>query len=564
MRFVLAAVWAAVWFSALSAPAFAAQVPATSTVDAVTVFLSGAEVTRLAKAHLDKGEHTIVVGDLPASAIPGSIRVEGRASGKLDIGSVDTAQKMLQRAESEAADAQRKILEDKIQTLKDQRKTVAAQALAAKTQQKLIANLAQLPTRPVTQGEPATSLDDWTKVLALIAQGTTDASKLALDAEQKTRDIDRQIADAKAQMSSFAPARTQQTEVRIHVIAQSPLDVDLSIHYQVPDAHWAPLYDARLSTGTKTEPPKLSIDRRAAISQMTGEDWNSVSMELSTARPSDGSSAPDIETQFVDFEPEPKPVAAASPPPMPAPTTMARRKMSAELESALGAAADANVPVAADETVAQLKSAPFDATFGVPGRVTVAANGEPKRVLIASESSEPTLGCRSVPKLDTNAYLYAKIKVAKGSPMLPGIVYLFRDGTFVGTGNLPLLRSGEDHDIGFGVDDQVKVKHAVLEDKRGETGLISTSHVDSRNFQVNVKNMHERPIDVTILDRVPVSQNDDIKVEMTGKVSPTTTNVDDKRGVIAFQAKLEPDEEKILEYGYRVSWPASKSVVYGP
>lgn len=559
MRLVLAAVFLA----GLSASSFAAQVPATSTVDAVTVFLSGAEVTRLAKAHLDKGEHTIVVADLPASAIPGSIRVEGRATGKLDIGSVDTARKLLQHAESEAADSQRKVLEDKLQTLKDQKKTVEAQALAAKTQQKLIANLAQLPTRPASQTAPSPALDDWPKILALIAQGTTDASKLALDAEQRIREIERQIADTNTQLSSLAPARTEQTEVRIHVIAQSPLDVDLSVHYQVPDAHWAPLYDARLSTGTKTEPPKLSLDRRAAITQTSGEDWNGVSMALSTARPSDGSAAPDIQTQLVDFEPVLKP-DAAMPPPAAAPALMARSKMNVELDAAQGAGTEANIPVAAEETVAQLKSAPFDATFGVPGRVTVSATGEPKRVLLSTENSEPTLGCRSVPKVDTNAYLYAKVKVGKEAPMLPGMIYLFRDGTFVGTGDLPLLRPGEEHDIGFGVDDQVKVKHAVLEDKRGEIGLISTSHVDSRNFQVNVKNMHERPIDITILDRVPVSQNDDIKVEMTGRASPTTTNVDDKRGVIAFQSRLEPDEEKILEYGYRVSWPASKSIVYGP
>lgn len=226
--------------------------------------------------------------------------------------------------------------------------------------------------------------------------------------------------------------------------------------------------------------------------------------------------------------------------------------------------AKAGAPIASEETVAQVTTAPFDATFEVPGRVTIADTGEPKRVLLSSEEIEPTLACRSVPKLDTNAYLYANIKIAKGTPLLPGVVYLFRDGTFVGTGNMPLLRPGEDHDIGFGVDDQVKIKHAVLEDKRGETGLISTSHVDSRNFQVNVKNMHERAIDVRILDRIPVAQNDDIKVELTGRVSPTKQNVDEKRGVIAFDAHLEPDEEKILEYGYRVSWPAAKSVVYGP
>jgi uncharacterized protein (TIGR02231 family) len=562
MRFV----FAAAFLAATPLSALAAEVPATSTVDNVTVFLSGAEVTRIAKVHIDKGEHTIVIGDVPASAVPGSVRVEGKATGKLDIGSVDTAKKLLQRAESEAADKQRKVLEDSIQALKDQKTTFEAQAQAAKTQKKLIANLAQLPSRPSSQSAPAaTPLDDWPKVLALIAQATGDASKLSLDAEQKIREIDRQISDAEKQLAALAPARTEQTEVRVHVIAQTPLEADLSVRYQVPDAHWAPLYDARLETGSKTEPPKLSVDRRAAITQRSGENWDGVALKLSTSRPTDGSSAPEVDTQFVDFEPEPKPVAAAAP----APAEQARRLMAkrpanvAEDTVGGGLADEAPEPAAIEETVAQLQTAPFEATFEVPGRTSIAGTGEAKRVLLASEAIEPALSCRVVPKFDTSAYLYAKIKLAKGTPLLPGTVYLFRDGTFVGTGDLPLLGPGEDHDLGFGIDDQVKVKHAVLEEKRGETGLISTSHVDSRNFRVNVKNMHERAMDVTILDRIPVAQNDEIKVDLTGRASPTTENVDSKRGVISFQAKLEPDEEKILEYGYRVSWPAAKSIVYG-
>ncbi|MBY0561738.1 mucoidy inhibitor MuiA family protein [Hyphomicrobium sp.] len=564
MRFV----FAAAFLAATPLSALAADVPATSAIDDVTVFLSGAEVTRIVKVHIERGEHTIVIGDVPASAVPGSVRVEGKATGKLDIGSVDTARKFLQRAESEAADKQRKILEDSIQALKDQKTTVDAQAQAAKTQKKLIANLAQLPSRSSAQAAPAaTPLEDWPKVLALIAQATSDASKLALDAEQKIREIDRQISDAEKQLAALAPARTEQTEVRVHVVAQTPLEADLSIRYQVPDAHWAPLYDARLGTGSKTEPPKLSLDRRAAITQRSGENWDNVSLKLSTSRPSDSSSAPYLETQFVDFEQAPKPVAAAAPPPLsePMPRMMAKHRNIAAAD-ALGGALEQAAPesVNVEEAVAQLQSAPFEATFEVPGRASVAGTGEAKRVLLASEAIEPALSCRAVPKVDTSAYLYAKLKLAKGTPLLPGTVYLFRDGTFVGTGDLPLLSPGSEHDLGFGIDDQVKIKHAVLEEKRGESGLISTSHIDSRNFRVNVKNMHERAMDVTILDRIPVAQNDEIKVDLTGRVSPTMQNVDDKRGIIAFQAKLEPDEEKILEYGYRVSWPAAKSITYGP
>ena len=108
-------------------PAFALEVTAPSRVDAVTVFLSGAEVTRVAKVKLDKGEHTVVFNDVPASAVQGSIRVEGKATGKLDIGSVDTARKYLARAESQAADVERKKIEDELEALRDQ-KTVRRSA----------------------------------------------------------------------------------------------------------------------------------------------------------------------------------------------------------------------------------------------------------------------------------------------------------------------------------------------------------------------------------------------------------------------------------------------------
>ena len=75
--------------------------------------------------------------------------------------------------------------------------------------------------------------------------------------------------------------------------------------------------------------------------------------------------------------------------------------------------------------------------------------------------------------------------------------------------------------------------------------------------------MHERPIDLVVLDQIPVSLNQEIKVEYLGKVQPTKPNVDDKRGIMGWETKLEPDEEKAFDFGYRISWPAAKSVIYG-
>jgi uncharacterized protein (TIGR02231 family) len=153
--------------------------------------------------------------------------------------------------------------------------------------------------------------------------------------------------------------------------------------------------------------------------------------------------------------------------------------------------------------------------------------------------------------------------MARGTPILPGQVSLFRDATFVGNGNLPQLAPGEEHELGFGTDDAVRVRHVVVEEKRAETGLISASKTDTRNYKVTVKNLHERAIAVSVLDQIPVSQNADITVELTGKTAPSRRDVGDKRGILAWDMKLEPAEERVIEFGYKASWPASKKVTYG-
>src|SRR5690349_13802574 len=106
-------------FPALIATAQAADVKATSRIDAVTVFPSGAELTRIGKVKLAAGDHVLLFADLPARAIPSSIRVEGKATGKLEIGSVDSRRMFVPRTDDAVAATERKRVEDAIEKLKD-------------------------------------------------------------------------------------------------------------------------------------------------------------------------------------------------------------------------------------------------------------------------------------------------------------------------------------------------------------------------------------------------------------------------------------------------------------
>jgi uncharacterized protein (TIGR02231 family) len=554
---------------ALVSSAYAADIKGTSRIDAVIVFPSGAEVTRVGKVRLEAGDHVVLFADLPARAIASSIRVEGKATAKLDIGSVDSRRMFVPRTDDAVAATERKRVEDAIEKLKDDRALLQAAVQAAEAQKSLIGNLAQLPSRPAPATGVAAPQPDWTQIFGIIGQHFAEAQKAILDTQVKTREVDRQIKDLEGKLASLAPAQDERTEVKIFVNAAAPLEADIAIRYQVGAASWVPFYDARLATGTKAQAPKLQLVRRASIQQRSGESWDEVALALSTTRPGAGTAAPELQPVTVDYEPDApqRPI----PPVSSAPAARSVALERAETDRVLGGSEEARrarsgpapQPVQAEEVRAQIETQAFQAIYAIAGRVTVPPTGEVKRVQIDEAQLDPALTVRTVPKRDQKAYLYAKVAMARGTPILPGQVSLFRDGTFVGNGRVPQLAAGEEHELGFGIDDAVRVRHTIAEEKRAETGIITSSKTDTRSYRILVKNLHERAIPVTVIDQIPVSQNGDIKIELLGKSAPTKRDLDDKRGVLAWEMTLQPDEEKAVEFGYRVTWPGAKKITYG-
>ena len=240
-----------------SASSHAADVAATSKIDAVTVFPSGAEVTRLLKVRVPAGEHTIVLKDLPAGAVPPSIRVEGKSTGTLAIGAVDTQRTFLTEAETALSAAERRQIEMDIEKLADEKAGHAATIEAALAQKKLIGNLSDLPGKPVPVGTTPSALPDWGQLAQLIGQQTAAAQRAILDAQVKTRDVDRKIVELQKRLVPIAPAQVERTEIKIAVTAQAMAEAEFTVRYQVTNAAWTPFYDARLTTGSRSAAPKL-------------------------------------------------------------------------------------------------------------------------------------------------------------------------------------------------------------------------------------------------------------------------------------------------------------------
>jgi uncharacterized protein (TIGR02231 family) len=539
-------------------PAFAADLKSLSHVDAVTVYPSGAEVTRVTEARLTAGDTTLILEDLPGELDAQSIRVEGVGGEGVEIGSVDSK---LIYLSTDAQDAERKRLEKEIETLGDERQALDQTLSDADYQKRLLLSLADKQLVPSSEDKSKTiDATQLGSLLDLVSVKLDLISKTIHEAQIRQRDIDKQVNELNNKLAGIAPAQVAKMQVAVHLTAPAETNGTFKVKYRVGNAGWAPFYDARLTTPEKNQKSRIELVRRAEVMQSTGESWDNVALTLSTARPLGATAAPDLYEQEIQiYEPLASRMKSESDAltlgGSDAPATAAAPK---EMEE-FGRLDDKRKNVLQKQAIVEM--AGFQALYGIQGRVSVDNSGTSKKVRIATDGYDATLNALVVPKLDASAYLTATFTIKGEAPMLPGTVNLYRDGVFMGQGALPLLSPDEEAKLGFGADDLIKVKRAEVKRKKGEEGIISTSNVEERAWDIVVKNLHDVSIPVTVIDQMPFSANENVTIEpLVQMTPPTEKDLDKRRGVMAWRFDLESKAENTIKFGYKVTWPQNMQV----
>jgi uncharacterized protein (TIGR02231 family) len=183
-------------------------------------------------------------------------------------------------------------------------------------------------------------------------------------------------------------------------------------------------------------------------------------------------------------------------------------------------------------------------------------------LLVGAFETENELQVQVKPQLSSKAFLVSRAKLLGEAPVLPGAVNMFRDGSYVGQTSIPLLRQGEKKDLAFGIDDQVSVKRNVLKDEKGEAGLLAKDNTMERHFVTEINNLHSRDINLVVLETIPVSKNEQIKVELLPKITTPgyISDADNIKGLLRWQTKLGAKKDVDVNLGWRVTWPKDNAI----
>ncbi|GAC1300336.1 MAG: hypothetical protein NVSMB24_00690 [Mucilaginibacter sp.] len=161
------------------------------------------------------------------------------------------------------------------------------------------------------------------------------------------------------------------------------------------------------------------------------------------------------------------------------------------------------------------------------------------------------------PKLSTDVFLTAKLTDWNKYNFLSGEANLFFEGTFIGKSLLNTDATADTLNVSLGTDKNIVVTRTSLKDLT-EKQSIGSNKKETRNWQIEVKNRKNQPINLLVEDQVPVSQNSSIDVETQelsgGKHDPTT-------GKVSWNLRLDPQDDKKIQLKYQVKYPKNQSVI---
>ncbi len=141
-------------------PARAAQLDATSAVDAVTVYPDGASVTRVIAVDLAAGDNTLVARDFPLGLDSSSLRVEGEAAARIVIGAIDA------KPPRAAPPVNLPEIDKRIEALKDERVNLEDAMAAASARRKFAERFAEASPAGLGEKGEARPIAEWRAAFA--------------------------------------------------------------------------------------------------------------------------------------------------------------------------------------------------------------------------------------------------------------------------------------------------------------------------------------------------------------------------------------------------------------
>jgi uncharacterized protein (TIGR02231 family) len=520
-------------------------------ISSVIVYLTGAEIMHKQSVILNPGRNELVFVGLSSKLLPKSIQFTG--SGDVSVLAISNRVDYL--FGQKKSDERVKQLNDSLILMQDQYDVTQGQIEALEGEKQLLNANHRIggSEKGVTAAELKLNADFY---VARVAEINADLVKMRRKNVNQQSIITRiRLQLAEANRATNPPMGEIRVLLNNGVAAKVTSQIEL--RYVVSDAGWAPSYD--LISEDVSKPVELKY--RAKVFNNTLVDWKNVKMRLSTTDPMRSASAPELAPWTLNFESDnnrnnynyDKGYNDNAPASISGQNLYNQRAPAPVQEGQVYQQQQKQQPQVQYDAI---QVSELSAEFDIKQQYDIPADGKPYIVDVAAYTLNATYQYRTVPKMEKEAFLMARITGWEELDLVEGPANVYFGGTYVGQSYINTRTVEDTLDLSLGRDQKLVVTRTKLKEFNTEKSTSSIKK-ETYSYEIVIKNTRKAAVQVDLRDQIPVSQNSEIIVEKTelskGELDPAT-------GEVKWMLTIPPGESVKVILTYSVKYPKNKKV----
>jgi len=517
----------------------------------VTVYPNSALVTREVEVPAGAGLTELVVKNLPSQISMDSLYSEG-SDGIRVLSTRFRSHEVFEDTREDVRKAQ-----DEMKILRLAAEKLASEMNTLKQNMMMVTKLEDFTTRTTVHSTEKGGLNGDTVIALtnyLMKQREEKAKELVkLDQELQVNKEQMEFCKRKMSQLTHGVSRTERDAIIVIDRDQNANGAKIRLNYLVDAVSWKPQY--KLRSGKNGEP--VQIDYLASLKQHTGEDWNQVTLALSTAEPMLNSAPPDLQkleivvanrgnVPMADGDVEGRGGSFSYRDGKDALSKQAdvlKRQAVQEFKknSQMGGEKRLNDWAAVNQSLELMKTRNEvlqeklgggrnkdksagdttddgpSITYNLGPKLSVPSRNDEQVVDIAKLKLKPSFYYKAVPVLNRSVYRLADLVNNSEIVLLPGEATMFQGTDFVGRMRMPLVAVGEEFTAGFGVDPQLQIQRQMVDKDRKMQG---GNQVLKYEYRILVSSYKKDKVKVQVWDRLPLASETESAGIILAKATP--------------------------------------------
>jgi uncharacterized protein (TIGR02231 family) len=512
----------------------------TSEVDAAIVYLDGAEVNRTKTVNLKRGRNELIFTGLSPKINSKTIQVN--APQGVDILSVSTRLDFLTLEQESDRIVQLRdslaLLQRRIVSLNDEKGAYAVE------KELLLANKA------LGGNASGVAIADLKEAATYYRSRIMEINKNTSKLTDEITKLQVTVRNLSQQLNELNSGNTiQRSEVTVLVMAASDTKAAMNVRYLVNEVGWIPTYDIKANEINQP----ITLTYRAKVYNNSGIAWNNIQLTLSSADPNLSASKPQLEPWYLSYKRNDIAQNAYSQNAGQAPSSL--REMDVQMDKAMESAT-LNTFQKGDLLFTNIAVSDINVEFSIPDKYSVPSDAKPYFIEVKEYQLKATFKHFTIPKQSCDAYLLARITGWEELDILEGMANIYLNGTFTGQSFIDTRNINDTLDISLGRDKKVQVQRKRQVEFNKEKSL-GANKKELFAYQIVLKNNHKVPVEIEVMDQIPVPQDSDIEIVDLELADAVRNEIN---GALSWSKQLAPGTTETLDFSFSIKYPKHRPV----